>query len=548
MAFGVHLLAKNLAKSDDQVMKILQTHVDELDGVLERTNEDFLIVDLDVHTRIQYLSLPLKNLALFDDMLQDRNFRLSLVAYNDQIEHAVERFTLAITDALKDLHKGKEATSALWLYMIQLADEGCFRSESIQPFYQAMMDNLEGWLVAFWRLRRRGAVLLKALRQLAFAINEMQKRVGIASRRDVVSHCRLFSKRPRLILYQGSIATVGSPRTIRFSIFAKRPTTSGSRPMTSGSRPMSSNKPLPRDPSSMPRRSMVQTPTVQTPTAVPNANSGNETPRLSEHDKRQSALQYLNRAKSCSALVATEAPSGQVTPPRTPGRLSRKLSKPFLSRRSTTINENNTQNRPSTAPSRELKSRSTSIEQLKSFWANRPASPPSPPQEPAAGIPFDAEPPTSPRLLQRADTMKEQISQYLKTDRVVDAWDNMAQKTGRSLTKSAKEWPSSVFRAKSTDNLRIWRKDKGLSPSEMERQLAWAREEENLKTYSFKRRPSISPRIHVVSVQMILDEDTSFGEEIIDDAASIGGDSCSFITALPPLNVPSGPQTVHCQG
>lgn len=109
MVFGVHLLANGMAKSDQEVMKILQSHVNELDGFLQRSTEDFLIIHLDVRTRIQYLSLPLGNLDVFDEMLNDRNFRLALVAYNDQIVHSIDRFTLAITDSIKDLRKGKEA-------------------------------------------------------------------------------------------------------------------------------------------------------------------------------------------------------------------------------------------------------------------------------------------------------------------------------------------------------------------------------------------------------------------------------------------------------
>lgn len=187
MTFGVHLLAKSLAKSEASVMKILQKHVNELDGFLERTTEDFLIVRLDVRTRIQYLSLPLGNLDVFDEMLEDRNFRLSVVAYNDQIEHAIERFTLAGTDSLKDLQKAKEAMGALWFYFRQLTDEDCFKSESLKAFHQAMMDNMEGWIVAISKLRRQGTALQKALTQLGLATTEMQRRVGIASRKDVVS-------------------------------------------------------------------------------------------------------------------------------------------------------------------------------------------------------------------------------------------------------------------------------------------------------------------------------------------------------------------------
>ena len=187
MAFGVHLLAKSLAKSEALVMKILQKHVNELDSFLERTTEDFLIIRLDVRTRIQYLSLPLGNLDVFDEMLEDRNFRLSVVAYNDQIEHAIERFTLAITDSLKDLQKAKEAMGELWFYFRKLTDEDCFRSESLEAFRQAMMDNMEGWIIAISKLRRRGTALHKALTQLGLATTEMQRRVGIASRKDVVS-------------------------------------------------------------------------------------------------------------------------------------------------------------------------------------------------------------------------------------------------------------------------------------------------------------------------------------------------------------------------
>jgi hypothetical protein len=187
MVFGVHLLAKGLARSEVSVMKILQNHINELDGFLERTTEDFLIVRLDVRTRIQYLSLPLGNLVVFDEMLVDRNFRLSIVAYNDQIEHSIDRFALTITDSLKDLQKAKEAMGALWFFFKELSKEGCFASERLEAFYQAMMDNMEGWIVAIAKLRRQGRALQKALSQLGLATTEMQRRVGVASRKDVVS-------------------------------------------------------------------------------------------------------------------------------------------------------------------------------------------------------------------------------------------------------------------------------------------------------------------------------------------------------------------------
>ncbi|KAJ6140427.1 hypothetical protein N7470_010432 [Penicillium chermesinum] len=208
----------------------------------------------------------------------------------------------------------------------------------------------------------------------------------------------------------------------------------------------------------------------------------------------------------------------------------------------------NTQSRPATAPARALKSRSASIEHLKSFWSNGHLQ--TPPHGSTADPAANMYQPTSARFPVRGESMKEQISQYLKTDRVVDAWDTVANKTGncgRTLTKTTKGWPSSVFRAKPSDALRIRRGNKdGLSPTGLRRQMSWAQDEpEILNTYSFKRRPEISPRIHVVSVQMILDEDMNFGEDTVDGASEVGGDAGSIITALPSLSI-QRPQTVDC--
>ena len=183
----MHLLVTGQAKSDAEVVKILQTHVDEIDGFVERTSEDFLIIQLDLRTRIQYLSLPLQNLDAFDGMLTDRNFRHSMVKYNDLIEHAVGRFSIAVKDALKDIQKGKEAIKALWHYLFQSATDNTPLPMEMQAVYDAMAANIEGWNIAFAKLRKRGSALESALSQLAVAVTEMQRRVGVASRKDMVS-------------------------------------------------------------------------------------------------------------------------------------------------------------------------------------------------------------------------------------------------------------------------------------------------------------------------------------------------------------------------
>lgn len=509
MVFGIHLLAKRLAKSEFEVMKILQGHVDELDGFLQRTTEDFLIIHLDVRTRIQYLSLPLANLDAFDEMLQDRNFRLSLVAYNDQIEHAVDRFTLTITDSLKDLQKGKEAMGALWYYMRQLADEGCFESDRHKLFYQSMMENMEGWIKALSKLRRRGAALSKALGQLAFAVTEMQRRVGVASRKDVRSMM---------------MANGGPTRTKSVSqrLFSKSSSPPGSCTVR--------DKPLPLDPFLKPKTPGPATRAVHTP-----AEKGDMDPNGAKATKRVSALpRVIDRAKSCSALVGG-CDSGATTPPRMPGRLTKRLSKPFLPKRSVSEKTDFPQNRPSTAPARTLKTRSASIEQLKAMWANgRPRTQQSMTKLPSRSRHRASLPPDG------SETMKDQISQFLKTDRVVEAWENITTKAdccGRTLIKT-KEWPSSIFRAKSLGNLRSHPSKSGLSGAELEKQMSWVQEPEFLNTYSFKQRPEMSPRIHVLSVQLALDEELTVARED-EEPSDAGGDAGSIITALPAVPPPT---------
>ncbi|KAJ5875562.1 uncharacterized protein N7473_012909 [Penicillium subrubescens] len=540
MVFGVHLLAKRQAKSPAAVMQILQGHVDELDGFLQRTTEDFLIIHLDVRTRIQYLSLPLGNLALFDEMLEDRNFRLALVSYNDQIEHAVERFTLAITDALKDLRKGKEAMGALWHYLQQLGNEGCFETDSLRAFYQAMMENMEGWVVALSKLRRRGAALQKALGQLAFAVIEMQRRVGVASRKDVCS----------LVKTANRAST--RPMSVRQRLFTRSP-----GPGTPGRRPIS-EKPLPRDPLSKPKsrpasRNLDDSLVAEQSHADPNSTA--------KYSRRNSIMpRVLNRARSCSALIEeNESNTTNPSPPRTPSRLTRKLSRPFLPKRSVS-DKTDTHNRPSTAPAQTLKTRSASIEQLKALWANgRPRTQQSmgrPPPAAAGGVPPPSRPQTSQRKYSHSqpdglDTMKDQISHFLKTDRVVEAWDNIAKTAnccGTTLAKT-KEWPSSIFRTntKSSENLHAGHSHgrhasgsggAGLSTAgALERQMSWTQEPEFLSTYSFKQRPEISPRIHVLSIAIDEELEKSFDMSVNgnEDVAETG----SIITALPAVPIPA---------
>lgn len=183
ISFGIHLLAENMAKSEDEVMQILQAHVDEIDGFLERTTEDFDLAQEDIQERLRCLKLPLSHPATFDKMLEDRNFRLSIVEGNEKIEHIVERTTQAMKDSLKDVQKGLDSASCLEIYLQKLSHTWIRQTVEHEAVFVAMLGNVEGWRKAFMSLHRQGGKLGGSLRKLTDIVNEMQARAGEVSRR-----------------------------------------------------------------------------------------------------------------------------------------------------------------------------------------------------------------------------------------------------------------------------------------------------------------------------------------------------------------------------
>ncbi|KAK5098455.1 hypothetical protein LTR70_002667 [Exophiala xenobiotica] len=183
ISFGIHLLAEGMAKSEDEVMQILQAHVDEIDGFLERTTEDFDLAQEDIQERLRCLKLPLSHPATFDKMLEDRNFRLSIVEGNEKIEHIVERTSQAMKDSLKDVQKGFDSTSCLETYLQRLSSTWQRQSVEHEAVFVAMLGNVEGWRKAFMSLHMQGNKLGGSLKKLTDIINEMQARAGEVSRR-----------------------------------------------------------------------------------------------------------------------------------------------------------------------------------------------------------------------------------------------------------------------------------------------------------------------------------------------------------------------------
>ncbi|PYH90680.1 hypothetical protein BO71DRAFT_333982 [Aspergillus ellipticus CBS 707.79] len=504
MSFGIYLLFRGLAKSDMEVLKILQIHVDEMDGFLGRTSEDFLIIQIDVRTRTQYLKLPLQNLDIFDEMLEERSFRLSMIDYNDKIEHAVERFAAAIRDAIKDIQKGREAISALWVYLRQAAQENGPLPAKMLAVYNAMLANSEGWNVAFSKLHRRGFTLQSTLLQLDLAIMEMQRRVGMASRKSVVSYLQNSKSHPRV-------------RSLRERLVEK------GVPVTAAASP---NKPLPRAPD------------IPTTANVPTSRERRRITQKSVPNLRAARTQDEHKidAKGRGRANSANGPSDGLDSEGIILRL-RRLSRPRLKMKgSASDNTDQTATRPSTAPSRTSKARSVSLEQLKPPPKNRKEQPQGA-QE--SFLLSQEECSTTSQTLLRRETMKNQLLQYFKSDRVIDAWECTTQKERENPPSSQpkKDGPWSKFctdlSCKTDASMKL---GTNIIATDSKGNMDWLQEgPELMNTYSLKPKRDVDPRIHIHSVQLDPTQEKHDAEDqgSDDGFGAMMGDA--QITALPSI-------------
>ncbi|KAL9131664.1 MAG: hypothetical protein Q9217_000475 [Psora testacea] len=230
ISFGMHLLQQGLAKSDEEVLKILQTHVDEVDGFLERTTEDFDLAQGDINERIRYLKLPLEHGQIFDQMLADRAFLVAIVEGNEKIEHIIDRTAAAMNDALKDVQKGLDATRELAKYMTRVDKMWEDRTEEHDSVYLAMIGNTEGWTRAFLTLQSKGGHLRKALVRLGGIVAEMQRRAGAASRRNLSPNKPLPTAPDPVARIASSQKFIKAPRSANSSPYANQSTTGPMKP------------------------------------------------------------------------------------------------------------------------------------------------------------------------------------------------------------------------------------------------------------------------------------------------------------------------------
>ena len=202
ISFGVHLLHKKIAKSEDEVIKILQTHIDDIDAFLEDTNLDFDLAVKDIEERTELLCIPLDNGKVFDRMLRSKSFRSAILEGNDIIEKIIQRTNRAMSRSLDDgqycrvrvsaftnisqVKSGLEATAEFAKFLDRLGNEWTSKDEEIKGVYDAMQGNAEGWYCCFENLQEKGDYLQKILIRLDTLVGDVARRAGIASRRKTV--------------------------------------------------------------------------------------------------------------------------------------------------------------------------------------------------------------------------------------------------------------------------------------------------------------------------------------------------------------------------
>ena len=184
--FGMHLLHNHQARSDAEVVKILQAHVDDIDGFLEKTTDDFDLAINDIEERLVFLQLPMTHVDVFNIMLEDWTFRTQLVEGNDKIELIIERTAKAMNAALSDVQQGIDAIQELARYLDKVGHDWPEDYSELPAILTAMRGNQEGWLCCFRELQMSGNRLAVVLVQLGTTIGEMSRLAAAASRRTMV--------------------------------------------------------------------------------------------------------------------------------------------------------------------------------------------------------------------------------------------------------------------------------------------------------------------------------------------------------------------------
>lgn len=188
ISFGVYLLINGMANSNAQVLSILQGHIDEVDEFLEAAMDDVRLATQDLNERLDFLKLPMENMEVFEQMLENRKFRLQIVEGNVKIEHILSRTSTAHTQTIRDISEGLRAAKQFSQYLAD-NEKGQWRQNrsDVVDVFDAMKGNTEGWYNAFTALETQSTVLSGLCVRLSTMIVEIDKRAGEVSRRTRVS-------------------------------------------------------------------------------------------------------------------------------------------------------------------------------------------------------------------------------------------------------------------------------------------------------------------------------------------------------------------------
>ncbi|EMD00180.1 hypothetical protein BAUCODRAFT_63384, partial [Baudoinia panamericana UAMH 10762] len=184
VVFGLHLLQQGQAKSNPEVVKILQIHVNEVDSFLERTSQDFDLAIADIEERLRHLRMPMNHLDVFNKLLDDKKFRTQLLDGNDKIEEIIDRTARAMNGALSDVKQGLKATQELRRYLSSVESEWPQGEDDIAVVFGAMRGNEQGWTTYMKELQTKGNKLGDSLIQLGTITGQMSKLAAAASRRN----------------------------------------------------------------------------------------------------------------------------------------------------------------------------------------------------------------------------------------------------------------------------------------------------------------------------------------------------------------------------
>jgi hypothetical protein len=282
IVFGLHLLQQQQAKSEEEVVKILQTHVNEVDTFLERTAEDFQLALNDIEERIRFLKLPMAHQDVFETMLGDKKFRTQLLDGNEKIVTIIDRTTKAKNASMLDIHKCNHANRELGKYLDRVQNSWPKGKRGIAEVYGAMRGNEHGWTRYLKDLQARGSNLGQGLTDLANLVGEMSKMASAASKR---------SKKTAL---GGSKSAPSSPGLrSKFSDHS-------AHPMPSPPTTADINKPLPKQPNGLPAAISDAATKATTASVTAQAEKPQHTPN--------SSIALPTRTTSLQRKVAEEDP------------------------------------------------------------------------------------------------------------------------------------------------------------------------------------------------------------------------------------------------